>query len=327
MKRVLILCFAIILFLSACAKTEEAKKTVFAMDTVMELTVYGKGAEAAVEAGEAEIFRLDDLLDRGNENSDIYKLNNGTDIGRISRETTELVRRALEIGASTEWTFDITVAPLKEIWGFYDQNYRVPSDDEIASALMKVGGNRVNVEKNIDLGGAEIDLGGMAKGYASQRVTELFRNRGVSSALLYLGGNVQVIGTRPDGSPWRIAVQFPDGDGYIGILSLTDAAAVTSGNYQRHFESDGVDYHHIIDPKTGYPADSGLRSVTVVCEDAALADCLSTAMFVMGLSNALDYWRENGGFEAVFITSDGEIYITSGLKDKFESEYKYTIME
>ncbi|MCH5186778.1 MAG: FAD:protein FMN transferase [Oscillospiraceae bacterium] len=327
MKRILILCVAIILFFSSCAKTREAKKTIFAMDTVMELTVYGNDGEAALTAGEAEIFRLDDLLDRGSEDSDIYKLNNDIDVDRVSPETIKLVRRALEVGASTDWAFDITIAPVVDIWGFYDQSYRVPSDDEITTALTKVGGDRVNVDEAVDLGETKIDLGGVAKGYASQRVSELFRNMGVDSALLNLGGNVQVIGTRPDGDPWRIAVQSPDGDGYAGVLSLSDAAAVTSGDYQRHFESGGVDYHHIIDPETGYPADSGLRSVTVVCEDATLADGLSTALFVMGLDAASDYWRENGGFEAVFITSVGEIYVTSGLKDKFESEYAYTVLE
>lgn len=322
MKRIALI-FVLILTGCAASSPEAANKTVFAMDTVMELTVYGDGRNEALEAAEAEIFRLDALLDRGDEDSDVSRLNNGLP---VSAETEELVMRALDIGASTGWAFDVSVAPLIDAWGFYDGKYRVPTEDELSKAMERVGGEKIGPD--LELNGAEIDLGGIAKGYASERAAEILKNRGITSALLSLGGNVRAVGSRPDGSPWRVAVQNPDGGDYIGVLTLADSAAVTSGDYQRYFESGGKRYHHIIDPKTGRPAESGLRSVTVVCGDAALADGLSTALFVMGLEGAGDCWR--GGtydFEAVFVTDDGGVFITSGLEGRFESESEYEVIK
>ncbi len=324
MKRIAALLLTLPL-LAACAPKEE-KRIFFAMDTVMEITAFGPEAAEAISAAESELFRLDSLLSRGNEDSEVYALN-AAGGGEASPETAELISRALELGASTDWAFDITVAPLMDLWGFYDQNYRVPSEAEIAAALPIVGGERVGVSgARVELGGGRIDLGGIAKGWASGQAAELLRERGITSALLNLGGNIQAIGSR-GGKPWRVAVQNPDGGEYIGVLSLTDACAVTSGDYQRFFEDNGKIYHHIIDPKTGYPAESGLRSVTVVCADPALADGLSTALFVMGMDKALEFWRTEGGFEAVFVAADGGVYVTAGLGNCFERAGKYEIVE
>ncbi len=320
MKRIAALLLILPLF-AACAPRED-KRTFFAMDTVMEITVCGEAADEALSAAESELFRLDGMLARGDEGSEVYALN-ASGGGEVSPETAELISRALEIGGLTDWAFDVTVAPLTDLWGFYDQSYRVPTEEEIAAALPLVGGERVEVSgSRVELGGAKIDLGGIAKGWASQRAAELLRERGVASALLNLGGNVQAVGSHR-GKPWRVAVQNPDGGEYVGVLDLTDACAVTSGDYQRFFEDNGKIYHHIIDPKTGRPAESGLRSVTVVCADAALADGLSTALFVMGMDKALELWRAEGGFEAVFVAADGGVYVTAGLEGRFESRGGY----
>lgn len=168
--------------------------------------------------------------------------------------------------------------------------------------------------------GTQISFGAAAKGYASDRAIEAMRNAGVESGIVSLGGNVQTLGLKPDGSKWTVAVEDPNDTGsYVGTLKVGETAVVTSGNYQRYFiGSDGVKYHHLIDPSTGEPANNGLVSVTVVCEDGTMADCLSTAMFVLGVNGALNYWRNYGGFDMVMITDENEVICTSGLVEVFE---------
>ena len=168
----------------------------------------------------------------------------------------------------------------------------------------------------------KIDLGGIAKGYTSSRIMDIFKENGITSGLVNLGGNVQALGTKTDGSNWRVAVQSPDDtEDYLGVLSIQDKAVITSGGYERYFEQDGVTYHHIIDPKTGYPAKNGLVSVTIVSSDGTLADGLSTSLFIMGEEKAAEFWKAHSNeFEAIFVTDDGTIYVTEGLKDSFTTD-------
>jgi len=171
--------------------------------------------------------------------------------------------------------------------------------------------------------GMEIDLGSVAKGYAGQLVAQMLREHGVQSALLNLGGNVQTVGAKPDGSPWQIGIKDPQGEDAMMVLSVEDQAVVTSGGYERYFEQDGQTYWHIMDPSTGHPADSGLISVTIVGDEGVVCDGLSTALFVMGLEKAADLWAQSGDFEAVFVTASGEVYITEGLRDHFALTERY----
>lgn len=305
----------------------EVQRTVFAMNTVMNLRAFGDSAKEAVDAAEEEINRLDSLLERGSETSEIYRLNEaGT--AEVSQETAEVIERALEIAESTDGAFEPTIAPAADLWGFYGQDYRVPSDEEIAGVLPYIGWEKVSAEgRRITLQpGTKLDLGGIAKGYLSGRLMEIFKEHGVESAIVSLGGNVQTLGKKTDGSLWKVALQDPfEPDNYLGQLSITDLAAVTSGSYQQHFEKDGKEYHHILDPETGKPAESGLASVTIVCADGARADGLSTALFVMGLDRGLEYWRSQEGFDVIFVTSDGKIYVTEGLEDSFECAGSYKV--
>ncbi len=331
-KRLLCSAAAIILTLSGCgnkALTKEESLTVYAMDTVMELKACGDedAAKAALRAAEREILRLDALFRRDSEDSDIYKINHGT--AQASADTAEIVRRAAEISASTDGAFDVTIAPVMDLWGFYGGNFRVPTDSEIVAALERVGYKNISVggEAVTLSGGAQLDLGGIAKGFASEKIMKIFVENGISSALVSLGGNVRALGTKPNGEKWRIAVQNPDGGAYIGYLDISDLAVITSGGYQRCFERDGVVYHHIIDPATGYPADSGVKSVTVIGSDGTLADGLSTALFVMGLDKGTEYWRTHDGFDVIFVTNENEIYVTEGAADIFESDSHYEILD
>ena len=177
--------------------------------------------------------------------------------------------------------------------------------------------------------GAQLDLGGIAKGYAAGRVRTILREAGVTSAIISLGGNVAAVGKKPDGSAWTVGLQDPDRpEAYFGTVSIEDACVVTSGAYQRYFEENGVCYHHILDPHTGCPAESGLKSVSVVAQDDTLADALSTALFVMGLDAGAEFQKSSGlSFEAVFVTDDNTVWITPGLAGRYRSDRPYQILE
>lgn len=328
-RKTVILLFLIIFLFASCSASEkslsENEKTVYAMDTVMEIKAFGQNAESAINEAEKEIFRLERLFKRDSESSDVYKLNKYREAD-VSDDTAVILKKAIDISEATDGAFDVSVAPLTDIWGFYTKEYRVPSQDEINSVLPEINYKNINVNGNsviID-GNSKIDLGGIAKGYLSERIIDIFRDNGVSSAIVSLGGNVQTLGNKPDGNKWNVAIQHPDSENsYIGILSVSDMAVVTSGGYRRFFEKDGNIYHHIMDTKTGYPVKNGLKSVTVVCSEGTKADGLSTALFVMGLDKAKEFWRKDGEFDAIFLTDDNKIFVTEGIEKIFKSDYSF----
>ena len=249
----------------------------------------------------------------------------------VSEDTLTLITRSKEIYTLTDGAFDISCEPLTREWGFYSGlENRVPSQQAIENALKGVGAAHIKIkDSTITLDeNTSLDLGGIAKGYASQKAAEILKENGVNSALMSLGGNVRAVGSKPDGENWSVAITDPDDNSKsIGTLKISDKAVVTSGGYQRYFEENGQIYHHIIDTKTGYPADSGLKSVTIVSSDDTLADALSTSLFVMGLEKSGEFYSENSSlFGAVFITDKGEIYVTDNLKDSFMSEQGFEVI-
>lgn len=319
-----ILCF------SGCSFDSKYDAEFFAMDTVMTITAYGSNSTAAVSSAENEINRLDALLSVKNKNSEVYKLNADKSV-KASDDMLALLNCASEAYDLTNGAFDITTEPLTKAWGFYsDLENRVPSQKEIEKALRLVGFDNIKTNKNVITldGGATVDFGGIAKGYASAKAAKIIENNGVSSALISLGGNVRAVGSRPDGSDWSVAIVNPDDTSRrAGVLRLSDKAVVTSGGYQRNFEENGKIYHHIIDPRTGYPAQSGLKSVTVVSQDDCLADAMSTALFVLGLEESSKICLENSDtFGAVFITDKNKIYVTDNLKNCFNSESGFEVI-
>ena len=300
----------------------------FAMDTVMRLTAYGSQSEEAVAAAAAEIQRLDALLSVGSASSEVTRLNSEGG-GPVSEDTGRLLTAALELYRKTGGLFDCTVYPLMELWGFPTKAYHVPTETELTAVLPLADMSRVRFDgQTLTLAeGQQIDFGGIAKGYASQRVVEIFQSFGVKSGMVYLGGNIQVLGTKPDGTDWRIGVQDPQGgNGYPAVVEAKDVAVVTSGGYQRYFEEDGKRYIHILDPRTGTPAESDLLSATVVSPNGTLADALSTAAFVMGLEGAVSYWQTHNGFELILIAGDGAVYITEGLENAVETPGERTVL-
>ena len=332
------------LSLTACGETaaESETRTVYAMDTVMNLTVYGENAAAALESAEKELHTLDEaVLSRTAEGSELYALNasNGETVEYGADDILPaLIETALTISDATDGAFDPTLAPVLDAWGFTKDEHRVPSADALKELLSHTGCGKVRLERTADgytvtlLDGAQLDLGGIAKGYAADLLRAQLEKEGVTSATLDLGGDVFVMGRKTDGSDWRIAVKDPaDTESYLGVVSAADKFIVTSGVYERYFEENGVRYHHILDPKTGSPAESGLVSVTVLCENGAWADALSTACFVLGPDGALalrdDLADQGTDFELILVTDDGRVLYTDGLADAFtpndESGYTY----
>ena len=305
---------------------KEVSSTIFAMDTVMTLSAQGKNAEKAISEATREISRLDNLLSVNNHDSDIYKLNTEKE-AVVSEDTYNIIKRALSFCDETEALLDIAIYPVVREWGFTTGKYKVPSDEDLEKLKNHISPECIVLNddtKTISLtdSEAEIDLGAVAKGYASDRVIDIFKKYDIKSGIISLGGNVNTLGQKKKGVPWKVAIQAGENENeFAGILEVSDKAVVTSGDYQRFFEQDGVRYHHIIDPKTCKPAKSGLSSVTIVSSDGFLADAYSTALFIMGKEKAADFWRKNrDNFDFVLIENNGDISVTEGLKDSFETE-------
>lgn len=315
------LMLACLLLTGCAAEPPRADRELWAMDTLIGLTAYGPNADQALDQGVALLNELDALLSVTNPDSAVSHVNQAAgEPVAVPAEAAALIARVGTLSAQTGGALDITLFPLVRAYGFISGEHRAPDEAQRAELLrlvdwsaVEVDGDTVRLEP-----GMAIDLGAVAKGYASQRLTELLADQGVASAIVSLGGNVQALGARPDGSPWRVAVRDPlDADGVVGVVSVADTAVVTSGGYQRYFELDGVRYHHILDPATGLPADSGLLSATVVCADGTTADGLSTALFVLGKQRALELWRAQGGFEAILVGQDKVVTVTAGLASSF----------
>lgn len=306
-----------------------AESNIFAMDTVMSFRVHGENGQDMLALIANAINALERELSVTREGSDVWRINHaGGESVTVGEAAAYLLSLAKELGDSTGGALDMTMYPVVKAWGFTTSEYRVPSGSELSGLLEHVDYQKVEIEqKPADLGDTyvtlpadmELDLGSIAKGYAGECAANLLRENGVTSALLNMGGNVQSVGSKPDGSPWRIGIQDPNETtgSYLGILQLVDQAAITSGGYERFFEEDGVRYWHIMDPHTGAPARSGLVSVTIVGNKGGLCDGLSTALFVLGREKALDYWRTYGGFEAILVDEDNNVWVTGGLKDSF----------
>ena len=316
-----------LLFLTGCSaesSPEPVQGTFFAMDTVMDFTIYGESG--LIDQSESLIASLESLVSVTDADSELYAINQ-TGSGTLTGKASSLMEQALEICRRTDGALDLSIYPIVRAWGFTTGSYQVPDEAEIQALLPLVDYRKIQYDAadgDVTLPeGMKIDLGSVAKGYAGQLAAQMLREHGVQSALLNLGGNVQTVGAKPDGSPWQIGIKDPQGEDAMMVLSVEDQAVVTSGGYERYFEQDGQTYWHIMDPSTGHPADSGLISVTIVGDEGVVCDGLSTALFVMGLEKAADLWAQSGDFEAVFVTASGEVYITEGLRDCFALTEQY----
>ncbi|MDD5512743.1 MAG: FAD:protein FMN transferase [Candidatus Omnitrophica bacterium] len=256
------------------------------MGTFIEVTSSDRRAPGIVFD---EFKRIERLLSKYDSQSEIFRLNQQ---GRLqaSPETYDLIKRSKELSRVTAGAFDITVGPLMDIWGFADRDFQIPSRAQIRRALALVGSDKIilqdadNVVK-LKIPGMKLDLGGIAKGFAIDRAVARLKSSGITSCLINAGGQVFCLGSK-SGVPWRVAIQDPRNNDFRGYLELVDRTIATSGDYNQYFIRDNRRYSHIIDPRSGYPADSGVVSVTVISDQGALADGLSTAIFVLGKDKA-----------------------------------------
>lgn len=326
---VMLLCVCIALPLAGCGQ-EKFEKQIYAMNTTMTLTAYGKNAETGLSGAVSLINSLDAMLDPENEGSMVNDMNNANGEGTVvNNHVVTMLKTAQTVYTQSGGALNPAIYPVVKAWGFVDCNYRIPSDDELTELLQNIDFSKVKITSFTETGsylvtmpaGMQISFGAVAKGYTASQVIATLRAAGVTSAIISLGGNVQTLGAKPDGSNWAVAIQDPNDTGsYIGILTVGETAVVTSGGYNRYFDGeDGVRYEHIIDPDTGKPVNNGLKSVTVVCDDGTMADALSTALYVMGEKAALNYYSTYGGFEMILVTDDGRVVITNGLYEAFES--------
>lgn len=330
LKKISALGAGLLIFLTGCGEknekqnnSEKVQRDIFAMDTYMSLTAYGDNAEAALDKASERIMELESLLAVNSEKSDVWKINNSNgNTVQISDDTAEIISSAIEYGDSTG-TLDITIYPVLKEWGFTAKDYKIPDDGRLTELLenvdysnIKLDGNNISIPENY-----MIDLGAVAKGYTGDEVIAELRENGVESAIISLGGNVQALGLKPDGSQWNVSVIDPFmPDSSMCVVSVGEKAVVTSGSYERYFTGDnGKNYWHIIDKTDGYPADNGLVSVTIIGDSGIMCDALSTALFIAGTEKAQEYWQNNGGFDMILVTDDRKIIYTDGIEGSLKN--------
>ena len=333
---VLFLIIAMMVFVSCdkVTQTEDVKvqDTAFSMGTAITSTLYGSNSDI-LEQNLASVreclSKVDQEISWRNEGSltDIFNKEHSVSVG--NRE--EVFRQALDVAKESGGAFDPTVLSVSELWDIGGENERHPSDEEIQKALEKVDYTVISLNEDVlscENPDVLFELGAIGKGYALKEAYEAIDKSQVSSGVISAGSSILTFGTKPDGSKFRVGLRNPRGDqdDLIGIFELTDLSVSTSGDYEKYFEEDGKRYHHILDARTGYPADSGLTSVTVVADgeegNGTMCDALSTALFVMGEDKALDFWRSGVyDFDLVLVTADGRVVVTEGLAGRFtESE-------
>ncbi|MDD3363732.1 MAG: FAD:protein FMN transferase [Syntrophomonas sp.] len=326
-----LLILSLLVFSTGCniGQSKPVQSEDFALGTIINQEVYGANAKKASDEVAVKIKELDELWTINNQGGDINKLNNNAGQGyvELNPETISILKDARKIAdLSGGVAFDITVAPLVKAWGIGTDNPQVPAEDVLKKLVTLVNYQDVLVDEATNSAsllktGQMVDLGGIAKGYIGDMAIEIYKKNGITSAFANLGGNVVVLGNKPDGSAWKVGIQNPRGQNgeIVGVVSVADKAVVTSGDYQRYFIKDGKRYCHIINPQTGYPADSGLMSVTIIASSSTEADGMSKA-FVLGLEKGMELVKRYGKAEAIFITNDKKIYVTPGLQGEFQFE-------
>jgi thiamine biosynthesis lipoprotein len=308
---------------------EKVEKSEFLMGTLVTIKTYDRDEEKASRAAEGALERIREieaLLSISKKESEVNRINQraGVQPVSVSGDTINVVDRGIYYGGLSDGLFDVTVGPLVSLWGIGTEYQGVPGDQELDKALALI--DYRDVEVNREAGevylrrpGMGLDLGGIAKGYAADEAKKLLESAGIKHAIINLGGNVLTVGARYDGGPWNIGIKDPEepADSLLGMARIIGKTIVTSGDYERYFEEDGRRYHHILDPFTGYPGKSEIRGVTIITSSSIDADALSTTVFLLGPEEGMQLIESLEGVEAVIVTDNRQVVLSSGIKDTF----------
>lgn len=321
-KWIHILCSIILISsLSACSSKEQAfSKSAFYFDTQLTITIYSENAEELLEECMQICERMEKIFSRTRKDSELYAINHrNTDTLKISDDMKTVIEAGLEAYKISNHAFDISIAPLIELWNFTSNNPKVPTQKEINKALSNVSSDNILLEGNTLIfknDKTQIDLGGLAKGYIADRLKEYLLDKGVESGFINLGGNVLCIGSKPDKDTWNVGIQkpFDDKGEVLHVIKTKDKSVVSSGVYERHFMINNKNYHHLIDARNGYPMENHLWQVTIITSSSLKADQLSSTVFLMGLEKGMKYVEAIKDCEAIFVDDQGELHFSSGLK-------------
>ncbi|MCF7944064.1 MAG: FAD:protein FMN transferase [Spirochaetia bacterium] len=298
-----------------------------ALGTACRISIYDEGISEDSHIFQQAFDKLDEIEELMSLNigeSEINRINSaaGSSPVSVSEDTFSVLKEAVHISKISDASFDPTIGPVVQAWGIGSDNARIPSESELDKLLPLVDYKNILFEDNgsLEIGlekeGMVIDVGGIAKGYAADILRDLFISEGIEGAIINLGGNIQTVGSKPGGDPWRIGIQdpaSPRGD-YLMVISFTSGAVVTSGTYERYFTVEGTRYHHILSTETGYPVENSIESVSILSEESFIADALSTAVFSMGLEHGISFIEEMDAVEAIFVDNKKQIHLTSGIK-------------
>jgi len=332
-KKIILVVFINVFILFGCASNQTEllktphRDTEFLLGTVVTISIYNPDQEHVVELAIDRIEQLEHILSDEIESTEVDQINENAGIKpvQVSEELYYLIERSVEYGDISDGAFDVTIGPLTNLWRIGYDDARKPAVDEIEQAIALIDHQKIQLDQEdqsvfLIEKGMQLDLGAIAKGYITDQVYELFIQEGVTSAIIDLGGNIFVMGHRPQGDKWSVGIQNPFlGRGEIlGRIRTTDQSIVTSGIYERYLEVDGVQYHHLLDPNTGYPFDHEIAGVSIISDTSIDGDALSTVVFTKGLNEGKSFIESYPGAEAIFITKDQEVVISSGLIDEFE---------
>lgn len=302
-------------------------KTEYFMGTVVTVTLYDNKSEKIIDKAFEEVKKIEQLVSINMEGTELDEVNNNAGIKpvKVSDDTYNIIKKGLEYSSLTNGSFDITIGPLVKLWSIGLPEAKVPTLDEIKGALKYINYKDVEIndsEKTVFLKkpGMIIDLGGIAKGYTADVIAQTLKDEGVEKAIIDLGGNVYALGEKAENTLWRIGIQNPDqtrGE-IVGSINVKDKSIVTSGIYERFIEQDGVKYHHILSPETGYPYDNEIAGVTIISDKSIDGDALSTSVFSMGVAKGLEFVNSLPDIEAIFITKDHKVYLTEGSQEIFK---------